>query len=95
MKRTNILQVIVVLAMLALLLVTDVSAQPASYNLAWATVAGGGTISRGTYTLSTAIGQFEASATMRGGVYCMAGGVWGDPLGRTCFPSFYLPLVVR
>jgi hypothetical protein len=95
MKRSYLLQVSIVLTIFALLLVTDASAQPANYNLAWDTLAGGGTSRNGTYTLAAAIGQFEASAAMRGGVYCMAGGVWGDPLGKPCFPSFYLPLIVR
>ncbi len=59
------------------------------YNLSWNTIAGGGFIQGGVYTLNSAIGQYDAGATS-GSPYTLTGGFY------TSIPvnSIYLPAVL-
>ncbi len=52
-----------------------------SYSIDWYTIdGGGGTSTNGTYTLTSAIGQTDASGSMTNGPYSLTGGFWVLPL---------------
>lgn len=62
------------LALLLGILVADACAQNLSID--WFTIAGGGTSTNGIYSISGAIGQHDASASMNNGNYSLTGGFW-------------------
>jgi hypothetical protein len=65
-----------ILCIVALLLV-PAGALAQSYSIDWYKVAGGGgTSTGGTYSVSSTIGQPDASPTMTGGNYALTGGFW-------------------
>ena len=92
MKTSSVRCLGIALVLALLLIGSTTSAQQGDYSLAWVTVAGGGTSSGGIYTVAAAAGQPEVSAAMSGGVYTLAGGVWGSPIAPRLV---YLPLVLR
>ena len=52
------------------------SANAQSYSLDWYKIAPGGTSAAGTYQVSGAIGQADASGPLTGGSYVLTGGFW-------------------
>ncbi len=81
------------LLLAALILVgTTASAQQAGYSLSWATVAGGGASSGGTYTMAATLTQPDVGPAQSGGAYMVAGGVWGAPVEPR---RLYLPALTR
>jgi hypothetical protein len=73
MKRAN-------LNTLALLLVTVATTTRAqNYDIDWFNIAGGGgTSAGGTYSVSGAVGQPDASGAMTGGSYSVTSGFWSS-----------------
>lgn len=87
----------VLLACLVLLAAVPVLAQSGGgYDLSWATVDGGGTVSTGgAYSLGGTVGQPDAGLSS-GGVYTLGGGFWGGGLVISAGDrAIYLPVVMR
>ena len=85
-------KVLVTIMVAALLLLAASALNPASYQIEWWTVDGGGGVSSGgSYSLSATIGQAEAGF-LSGGEFLLTGGFWGAAL--TSY-KLNLPLIVR
>jgi hypothetical protein len=64
-----------ILTLFAMVISMGVQAQ--SYSISWYKVAGGGdTSSNGQYSVSSTIGQPDASGAQTGGAYSVTGGFW-------------------
>lgn len=63
------------------------------FELAWATIDGGGAVSLngGPFSLGVSIGQADAAAVQQGGAYSLSGGFWvpHNPVSS----SIYLPIL--
>jgi hypothetical protein len=69
-------------------------AQTNGYTLTWNTIDNGGaTVSGGSYTLNSTLGQFDASGQIGNLSYTVQGGFW--VVVNTGGGNVYLPLVVR
>lgn len=65
-----------------------------SYDLAWWTVDGGAGSNQGSgYSLEVIAGQFDASATLSGGIYLLMGSFWAGVSAQVL--SLYVPLIVK
>jgi len=73
--RTLSLKMLIPLALV--LACTQSALHAQQYSIAWYKIAGGGgTSTRGTYSVSGTIGQHDASAPLTGGGYQVTGGFW-------------------
>jgi hypothetical protein len=98
-KRKRILGLVVLAVFVLLALNVRVGyAEPSSaprttgYEISWYTIDGGGAqnLSGGSYTLSGAIGQYDAGS-QSGGSYVLNGGYWVELFGY----RLNLPLILR
>ena len=98
MTNYRLILVTICLALSILLLTGGMAAaQSSGYDLSWWVVAGGGTSSGGSYTLSGAIGQTNASSVMSGESYTLVGGFWGENISGNSAEGerLYLPLILH
>ena len=89
-------RILLIMALLAIILLTSFTIATNGYNLSWWTVdGGGGTFSTGgDYTLGGTIGQPDAGL-LTGGDYTLGGGFWGGGEVHQQAYMVYLPTTMR
>ncbi len=95
MKR--ILITCLLIAVLAFAMIATVHAQwGGGYDLTWSTIdGGGGSSGGGDYMLVGTIGQSDASETMIGGGFTLAGGFWSGVNIVTVNYHVFLPMLLH
>jgi len=95
MNNRKVIQSLTLALVIGVLVVGAVAAQNGTgYDLTWWTVDGGGaSVTGGSYTLNSTIGQHDASNPLTGGNYSLIGGFWGAGNGQNY--KVNIPLVIK